>query len=163
MELFWSLKMSTNVRRIFLSRNSNLCPVSLSSNQSILESCVTWDIVVPYTRSTDKGNERRNILRLNKSRKCTSIYKYKQFLHAYFVILHDLLMSWCSFISNSNPYKSLTYLQLLYKTFFYTLTITNTVTMQTFEVICNKFNIIGICIGEKYAQKWILTSLYRPK
>jgi hypothetical protein len=48
--------MSSSVRRIFLSRNSSLCPVSLSSNQSILESCVTCNIVVPYTRSTGKEN-----------------------------------------------------------------------------------------------------------
>jgi hypothetical protein len=55
MEFFWFLKMSSSVRHIFLSRNSSLCPVSFSSNQSILESCVTCDMVVPYTRSTGKS------------------------------------------------------------------------------------------------------------
>lgn len=54
MEFFWFLKMSSSVRRIFLSRNRSLCPVSLSSNQSILESCVTCDMVVPNMRSTNE-------------------------------------------------------------------------------------------------------------
>jgi hypothetical protein len=37
---------------------------------------------------------------------------------------------------------------------FHVLAITNMVAVQNFEVISDKFNVVGICTSEDYVQKW---------